>query len=207
MRWLGIIVASMGWAGLASAQDMTLMQILPPNTTWTKSDSAAVPIKGPLWAAAQKIVPAASGVAVSPDGGRVVVAEPTSKYLWTFSVAADGSWTGKERYYELRTQLGSAGYIELAGKGEQPNRPAKTACNAQGLAFDPVGRLYAATELGVQVFDPTGRLIGVLSKPNQAVATDVSVTSASEGTGTLSVRYGDVLFTRPLMGLAAPVKK
>jgi enterochelin esterase family protein len=33
------------------------------------------------------------------------------------------------------------------------------------LTADSAGRIYAATELGVQVFDPTGRLCGVISKP------------------------------------------
>jgi sugar lactone lactonase YvrE len=32
-----------------------------------------------------------------------------------------------------------------------------------GLAADEDGRIYAATEIGVQVFDPTGRLCGVLT--------------------------------------------
>jgi len=32
-----------------------------------------------------------------------------------------------------------------------------------GLATDDDGRIYAATEIGVQVFDPTGRLCGVLT--------------------------------------------
>jgi hypothetical protein len=32
-----------------------------------------------------------------------------------------------------------------------------------GLATDRDGRIYAATDIGVQVFDPTGRLCGVLT--------------------------------------------
>ena len=32
-----------------------------------------------------------------------------------------------------------------------------------GLVVDRDGRIYAATDIGVQVFDPTGRLCGVLT--------------------------------------------
>ena len=34
-----------------------------------------------------------------------------------------------------------------------------------GIALDRDGRIYAATSVGVQVFDPTGRLCGVLPLP------------------------------------------
>jgi enterochelin esterase family protein len=34
-----------------------------------------------------------------------------------------------------------------------------------GLTTDKDGRIYAATEIGVQVFDPTGRLCGVMTTP------------------------------------------
>src|SRR5262249_14392455 len=41
--------------------------------------------------------------------------------------------------------------------------PGKQMIGVTGLAADADGRIYAATEIGVQVFDPTGRLCGVLA--------------------------------------------
>ena len=36
------------------------------------------------------------------------------------------------------------------------------------MTSDTLGRYYVTTALGVQVFDPTGRLCGVLDKPLSA---------------------------------------
>lgn len=61
------------------------------------------------------------------------------------------------------------------------------------LATDKDGRVYAAADIGVQVFDPTGRLCGVLTpaalgKPEQL---------AFEG-DTLTVWIGDAKYERKL---------
>lgn len=55
---------------------------------------------------------------------------------------------GQNRYCPLRIQRGQKG----------------GGCTA--LTTDRDGRIYAATELGVQVFDPTGRLCGVMTAPD-----------------------------------------
>jgi sugar lactone lactonase YvrE len=89
-----------------------------------------------------------SGLVLWRDEGTLVVADASSKYLWTFRVEPDGSLTSKEGYYTLRVPRG-----EKAFKVTQ-------------LIVDQAGRLYAATDLGVQIFDPTGRMSGVLTKPS-----------------------------------------
>jgi hypothetical protein len=88
-----------------------------------------------------------TGLTLWPDGGTLVAADEDSKYLWAFRIDSDGTLSAKEPYYALRT------------------KPGKKSAGAMGLTVDSAGRVYAATELGVQVFDPTGRLCGVISKP------------------------------------------
>ncbi len=38
--------------------------------------------------------------------------------------------------------------------------------DVSAFRFDSAGRIYVATNVGVQVFDPTGRLCGVLTNPS-----------------------------------------
>jgi gluconolactonase len=98
-------------------------------------------------------ISAPAGLALWPDQGTLVVADAESKYLLTFRVEKNGSLTCRERYYQLRV------------------RPGQTAAKTTALAVDQAGRIYAATELGIQVFDPTGRLIGVIQTPqNKSIA-------------------------------------
>lgn len=86
------------------------------------------------------------GLVVSPDGGTLVVGEAGGSHLVSFRIKKDGRLDARERYAPLRTRPG------------QPS-------GVRQLTFDGSGRLYAATREGVQVFDPTGRLSGVLLSP------------------------------------------
>jgi gluconolactonase len=63
-----------------------------------------------------------------------------------------------------------------------------------GLTVDGDRRLYAATREGVQVFDPTGRLCGVLLKPLPQPVTAVAFGGA--GRDRLFIACGDRLFVR-----------
>jgi gluconolactonase len=85
-----------------------------------------------------------SGVAVSPDGGTLYVGDGEGKFIWAF--VRDGVKTGQP-YCPLRMPRGTK------------------ASGVTALATDTDGRIYAVTPLGVQIFDPTGRLCGVLTKP------------------------------------------
>ncbi|HJZ56130.1 MAG TPA: hypothetical protein VKE74_14275, partial [Gemmataceae bacterium] len=62
-----------------------------------------------------------------------------------------------------------------------------------GLRVDKDGRIYAATPLGVQVFDPTGRLCGVMHAPAPGTMHDLTF----EG-DQLTVWVGDVKYARRL---------
>ena len=61
------------------------------------------------------------------------------------------------------------------------------------MVVDEDGRIYAATEIGVQVFDPSGRLCGVLTLP----ATGKMHRFRFSG-DQLMLRVGDTEYTRRL---------
>jgi gluconolactonase len=101
-----------------------------------------------------------SGIALWPDGGTLVVADAAGKHLYAFRIKEDLSLTDKEAYYTLRV------------------RP-KEASGARGMVFDAKGRLYVASHEGVQVFDPTGRLSGVMLRPEREPVTAVAFGGAA----------------------------
>src|SRR5258705_13997857 len=82
-----------------------------------------------------------SGLAFWKDGGTLVVGDAAGKHLYAFRVKDDGTLDAKEKYYTLRVR---------------PKEPS----GVKALVLDADRRLYAATNLGVQVFDPTGRTCG-----------------------------------------------
>ena len=94
----------------------------------------------------------AAGLAFWRDGGTLVVGDSDGDKLNTYRVGKDGSLDAKEGYYTLRT------------RGREPSR-------VSALTLDTEGRLYAATSEGVQVFDPTGRMCGVINAPARAAVT------------------------------------
>jgi len=83
------------------------------------------------------------------DGGTLVVADAGDKVLYAFRVQKNGDLDARERYYPFRVR---------------PKQPSDNA----GLTLDSAGRAYATSREGVQVFDPTGRLSGVLVAPERA---------------------------------------
>jgi sugar lactone lactonase YvrE len=120
---------------------------------------------------------APTGLVLWPDQGTLVVADANDKCLWAFRVDPDGSLVNKERYYAVYTPRGE----ETSG--------------AAGLTIDTAGRVYAATRYGVQVFDPTGRLSGILSQPAKEPPTAIALGGGPDG-DTLYVSYGGQLFAR-----------
>lgn len=65
------------------------------------------------------------------------------------------------------------------------------------MAIDAIGRFYVTSELGVQIFDPTGRPCGLLPKvdPDQPLVTCML---AGENHSTLFVAQGEKIYRRRL---------
>jgi hypothetical protein len=131
---------------MAQAQDMPLSQILIDGEGWKKVDSpgqkpARSPIAG-LVSGKNVVV----HKTYSPDRSTVFYFPSGSRFLWAAQADTERNRaTPGAPYATLRLDAGAA---EIA---------------VGGLATDRDGRIYVATPLGVQVFDPTGRLCGVLT--------------------------------------------
>ena len=146
IRTLITLLALCVLAPAAKSQDMPLSQILIEGEGWKKAEGEW---KGPTFTS-----PAGGGV-FSHDGQSVFVIKPGPvAAIFAFNAKIDPKTgfpdsplpmdTGAP-YCSLRTKRGQKG-IEVGG-----------------MVVDKDGRIYAATEIGVQVFDPTGRLCGVLT--------------------------------------------
>ena len=62
------------------------------------------------------------------------------------------------------------------------------------MTTDAVGRYYVTTAVGLQMFDPTGRMGGVIAAPSEKPI--VSVTFAGPELSYLYVAAGDKIFRR-----------
>lgn len=97
-----------------------------------------------------------NGVILWPDEGTLVVTDSDAAHLWAFRVEPDGGLSHKDRYY-LPLRL-------IPGQ----KRP-----GSDGMTVDDRGRLYVATYAGIQMFDPTGRMGGVILKPQEKFLSNV----------------------------------
>jgi gluconolactonase len=86
-------------------------------------------------------------VRTSPDGSRLVVNDPPTRWVWSFQIETNGSLLNGQRFYRLET----------------PDPTSET--DAGGMAFDTEESLYVATQFGVQVCDPSGRVAAVIVRP------------------------------------------
>lgn len=98
-----------------------------------------------------------NGIALSPDGRFLLVSEYGGTNAWSFMVNPDGTLWAGERYMELRAP---------------PNRPDS---GGDGMTVDQEGRAFITSHVGIQVFDPTGRLGGVIAKPTEKGCVSVAL--------------------------------
>jgi sugar lactone lactonase YvrE len=97
-----------------------------------------------------------NGVRLSPDQSLLYVADTRGQFVYSFQIQADGSLDRKQRYYHLHLVDGA------------------TQSGADGMTVDTQGRLYVATEMGVQVCDQAGRVIGIIVKPQDKWLSNVA---------------------------------
>ena len=90
---------------------------------------------------------APNGIGLSPDHGMLAVSEYVGSNVWVYRINGDGTLSGGDRYMELRTPVGSS-----RSEGD-------------GMAVDADGRYYVTSAVGIQMFDWTGRLSGVIARP------------------------------------------
>ena len=126
----------------------------------------------------------ASGVALSPDGLWLFVAQAQSRSGMSYRVRSDGTVDDGEPFYHFVVP----DWVDSSG--------------AADVAMDRDGRSYAATSAGVQVFDRNGRVTAILPLPGNEAATGVSF--GGREFDTLYVAAGDKIYRRKLHVRGAP---
>lgn len=132
-----------------------------------------------------------NGITLSPDQGTLIVSDHGGKNVWAFRIEEDGGLSFAEPYMTVRTPHGE----EEVSKGD-------------GSATDAYGRFYVTTAVGIHMFDPTGRLGGVIANPQPNV---VSCEFGGPNLEYLYVAAADKIFRRKthskgVLFQAGPVK-
>jgi len=124
-----------------------------------------------------------SGLCLSPDQTLLYVADGADRWVWNYSVGADGSLTNGQRYDHLHVPDTATD----AGTG--------------GLRVDRDGRLWAATRLGLQVCDQAGRVNAIIPVPS---GRPTALCFGGTDGDTVFVTCGDKVFARRLRVRGAP---
>ena len=119
-----------------------------------------------------------NGIALSRDQGTLAVSDHGGKFVWAFRIEADGSLAHPGNYMTLVTPAETP----EVGKGD-------------GMTTDVHGRYYVTSAEGLQIFDPTGRLCGVLPAPDPTLPV-VSTCFAGPGHAWLHVGNGGKIWRR-----------
>jgi len=90
-----------------------------------------------------------NGIGLAPDQRQLIVSEYGGTNAWTFLIADDGTLRGGEKNLELRPPVG------------------KPDSGGDGLTTDKQGRSWITSHLGIQMFDATGRMGGIVSRPQE----------------------------------------
>jgi sugar lactone lactonase YvrE len=157
MKHLSIFVLLVA-AGGAAAQDMPLHEILKPGETWQPASGDVPKVDkqpGPVRGAVPLKEPTCAAFALG--GSTLLVADAADRYVWAFQIQRDGAVGPGDRYCRLRVR----------GDERRRRSTPEDAYKADptAMTIDAANRTYVATNLGIQVFDPTGRLCGVFTAP------------------------------------------
>ncbi len=172
-----MLSASLSFASAGSAQDTPLQSILIEGEGWKPATDLPMPAPEALPTVKIPLVKAGPAT-LWRKGGTLVVADDSSRYLWTFKIESDGTLSSGANYYHLQV-------------GRDVGKVSVTA-----LTTDKLNRVYAATDRGIQVFDPTARLSGVFTNPSNEPITQM--TFFGDKQDTLLVLAGRKTYIRKL---------
>jgi len=97
-------------------------------------------------------IPNPNGVVLSPDERTFYAHNKDGEYMQAFDVAANGTISNRRNFARYKS-------VRVPGHAD----PSLAEDNgADGMAVDSEGRVYAATNSGVEVFSPRGELLGVI---------------------------------------------
>ena len=120
-----------------------------------------------------------NGITVSADERTLAVSDHGGKHVWTWQIGDDGALTGGAPFMTMWLPVG------------------KESAAGDGATTEAKGRYFVTTELGVQIFDPAGRLAGIIDKP-VAGGKIVSCEFAGKDHDLLFVAAGEKIFSRKL---------
>lgn len=157
--------------------DTGMRQVTVVDPATGKAKPAATGINGP------------NGIGLSPDGSTLYVSDYAGVNVFAFKINADGTLADKQPLMTMKAP---------------DNKP--TVAGGDGMAVDAEGRCYVTTALGLQVFDASGKLLGVVPKPGNGPL--VSAGFGGKELDQLYVACGDKLYRRKVKAKgAAPVTK
>ncbi len=132
-----------------------------------------------------------NGVRLSPDQTLLYVCDSKARYVYSYTVQADGTLANKQKYFYLHTD-------DDAVSG------------ADGMTLDTEGRLYVCTKIGLQVFDQAGRVNCIFPKvQNKSLS---NVVFGGKDLNVLYITHGDKVYKRQakvkgvISGVHAPIK-
>ena len=141
-----------------------------------------------------------NGIALSNDGGTLAVSDYGGTHTWTFRVNVGGVLDAKMPTMPMRLRIDPQGEFRF---NEPP--PYVTTSRGDGMAVDKRGRYYVTSDLGVQVFDPTGRPCGVLPKVDDDQPLTTCMLAGTDH-NTLYIAHGRKIYKRQLT-VSDPARK
>jgi sugar lactone lactonase YvrE/enterochelin esterase-like enzyme len=130
-----LVVSKAGWIYFTDTGAGQVIRVPIGARGMSRPPSVAGGIQGP------------NGIGLSPDQRMLIVSEYNGTNAWTYLVAEDGSLRAGERNITLRTPV---------GRGDS---------GGDGMTVDSQGRPWITSHVGIQMFDASGRLGGVVSRP------------------------------------------
>lgn len=137
-------------------------------------------------------IAAPNGVRLSADESLLLVADFGTRFVWSYQIQADGSVANGQPFYKLEIP-------------EDPHPTRGVSAMADGMAVDTEGQLYVATEMGIQVCDQPGRVIGIIRRPSTAGLTNIAFGGPDRMT--LYATAGEKVWKRRLRRVGAPPAK
>ena len=140
-------------------------------------------------------IAAPNGITLSPDQGTLAVSEYNGEFVRTFRIEEDGTLSANAPTMTMRRPVDPDGEFKF---NEPP--PLKKVANGDGMTSDTAGRYYVTSALGVQIFDPTSRLCGVLPAPQPGKPL-TSCTLAGPNRDYLYITNGDRIYRRKIQAV------
>lgn len=132
-------------------------------------------------------ITAPNGIGVTPDQSHLLVSDYRGSYVYSMAIGPDGSLTDKKAVMTMKLPPAEPNKLPVSG--------------GDGLTVDTEGRVYVTTILGLQIFAPTGELLGILPKPQTGPLTNAAF--AGPGNQTLYVTNGTKIFKRKMQATGA----